>query len=244
MSESGGKRRRLCKAECPDVDRCIHVRKGKDKILELTRQVHFYRNKLLVESERRESVEEQLLTDPLTGACNRRGLEKQFLEECSRVERSNGKKLFMLFMDIDNFHKFNSEHGEHTGDLVLQEVVRTISAGIRPYDSLHRIGGEEFVVLLPELEGPEEETGKKALDNVCATADRIRRMVDSLRVTPHDDSTPLGVTISIGIARLGSGDSLDTLIDKANKAETQAKRTGKNRPAYIWAGRSWRLRTF
>jgi len=109
-----------------------------------------FRNRLMVEETRRESAEQQLLTDPLTGASNRRGLEKRFLEECSKAERFKSRKLFMLFMDIDFFKQFNADFGENTGDLVLKEVVRTIEANLRQYDSLFRIGGEEFVVLLPE----------------------------------------------------------------------------------------------
>lgn len=221
------KPRRLVKGECPDAGTCAHVKKAKDRMLELMREMHFYRNKLLVETGRRENAEQQLLTDPLTGASNRRGLEKRFLEECSKAERFKNRRLFMLFLDIDNFKKFNSDFGENTGDLVLLEVVRTIEKNMRPYDSVFRIGGEEFVVLLPEI---------KSLRTACMAAERIRKKIAALKVSPHGGGDPLGVTVSIGMARLGAGDSLDTLIEKANKAELEAKKAGKNRSCLYLGG--------
>jgi diguanylate cyclase (GGDEF)-like protein len=219
-------RRKLCKEPCPDAGRCPHVREQKDRVLTLTRQLHEFRNKLLVEEGRRENVEQMLLTDPLTGAFNRNGLQKKFPEECSKTERFKSKKLFMLFLDIDNFKKFNSDFGEETGDKVLVEVVKTIEAGIRGYDSVYRQGGEEFIVLLSEL---------KSLKTACQTAERIRKKIEGLAIMPHTGGQVVHVTISIGIARLGSGDSLDTLIDKANRAELEAKRKGKNR-TYLYLG--------
>lgn len=221
---SGG--RKLCREPCADASRCPHVREQKDRVLALTRQLHELRNSLMVEEARRASAEEQLLTDPLTGAFNRRGLEKKFPEECSKTERFKNKKLFMLFFDIDNFGQFNKAYGEETGDRVLVEVVKSVEAGIRRYDSVYRIGGEEFIVILPEL---------KSLKTACRTAERIRKGIEGLAIAPHIGGQAVSVTISIGIARLGSGDSLDTLIDKANQAELEAKRRGKNR-AYLYLG--------
>jgi diguanylate cyclase (GGDEF)-like protein len=221
---SGG--RKLCSEPCPNVKHCPHVREAKDKVLALTRELHEFRNKLMVEEGRRETAEQQLLTDPLTGAFNRRGLEKKFPEECSKTERFKSKKLFMLFLDIDNFKKFNTDYGEKTGDLVLIEVVRTIEAGLRAYDSVYRIGGEEFVVILSEL---------KSLKTACRTAERVRKKIEDLCIALHNGDQSLHVTISVGIARLGSGDSLDTLIDKANHAEQEAKKKGKNR-TFLYLG--------
>ncbi|MCI0503584.1 GGDEF domain-containing protein [Candidatus Micrarchaeota archaeon] len=221
---NGGKK--LCKEPCPDAGGCHHLREQKDKVLTLTRQLHELRNSLMVEEARRTTAEEQLLTDPLTGAFNRRGLEKKFPDECSKTERFRSKKLFMLFFDIDNFGLFNKEYGETTGDMVLKDVVKTVEASLRPYDSVFRIGGEEFVILLPEL---------KSFRTACRTAERIRKKVAGLAITPHTGGEAVHVTISVGVARLGSGDSLDTLIDKANEAEQEAKKKGKNR-TYIYLG--------
>ncbi len=210
---------------CPKKGSCPHLAEANRRTREIFKRMQFYRDKLLVETERREKTEQMLLTDPLTGALNRRGLEKNFLEECSKTSRF-GRKLFLLFMDIDGFGAFNKEHGEHTGDLVLQKVVETIASGFRPYDSIYRIGGEEFVVLLPEI---------RSIRTACRLAERIRKKVMELRVTPHDAAEPLGVTVSVGMARLGTGDSLDTLVDKANEAELEAKKRGKNR-TFVYLG--------
>lgn len=220
----GGSRR--LRHPCPDRDRCKHVQDIKQRYLEARRQMQTYRDQLFVETNKRESAEQQLLTDPLTGAFNRRGLEKKFLEECSKAERHKSRKLFMLFMDIDDFKRFNDEHGENTGDLVLQAVVSTIEKNIRPYDSVFRIGGEEFVVLMPEI---------RTLQTACRAAERVRKRIERLKVTPHDEGEALSVRVSLGIARLGTADSLDTLIDKANEAELEAKRMGKNR-TYLYLG--------
>lgn len=218
--------RKGLRGPCPDQKGCKHLEDLRRKLLEARQQMHFYRDKLQVETEKRERTEEQLLTDPLTGAFNRNGLEKRFLEECSKAERFKSKKLFMIFLDIDDFKKFNDEHGENTGDIVLQRVVKTISENIRPYDSVYRIGGEEFVIIMPEM---------RALKTACRAAERIRKKIERLKVVPFKGGEGLSITVSIGMARLGSGDSLDTLIDKANEAELEAKRTGKNR-GYVYLG--------
>lgn len=215
----------MAEEHCPKKETCPHVQDARKNARTWFKQMQFYRDRLLVETARREKSELMLLHDPLTGALNRRGLEKNFLEECSKTKRF-GRKLFLVFLDIDNFRAFNNEHGEHTGDLVLQKAVECIAAGLRPYDSIYRLGGEEFVVLLPEI---------RSVSTACRLAERIRKMVAGLKVVPHDDSEPLGVTVSVGLARLGSGDSLDTLVDKANEAEQEAKKRGKDR-TYIYLG--------
>ena len=210
---------------CTKLRKCAHVKELDDKFQTMAKLMEHFRERLLVETRMRESAEAQLLTDPLTGAFNRRGLEKNFLEECSKAERLK-RRLFLIFTDIDNFKSFNEEHGEHTGDIVLKEVVQTIKMNIRPYDSVYRQGGEEFIILLPEL---------RSYKTACKTAERIRKKIEQVQITPHDGGEPLGVTISIGVARLGHGDSIDTLVDKANKAEREAKKAGKN-CSFIYLG--------
>jgi len=221
------RRRRLARGDCERLNECPHLRAARDKVLEITRELHEFRDRLIVETARGETMQQMLLTDPLTGAFNRNGLEKEFLSECSKAERFKNKRLFMLFFDIDNFKRFNNEHGERTGDLVLQEVVRAIEKCLRPYDKIFRIGGEEFIVLVPDM---------RSLQKACRIAERLRKTVEALKIAPHDGGEALGVTVSIGMARLGTGDSLDTLIDKANKAELEAKRTGKNRSCLYLGG--------
>lgn len=210
---------------CPGRDKCPHLREAKKTARERFRQMQYYRDRLLVETARREKTEQMLLTDPLTGAMNRRGLEKSFLEESAKTRRF-GRKLFLLFMDIDSFKAFNEQHGEATGDRVLQKAVEAICSVLRSYDSVFRIGGEEFVVLLPEL---------RSLKSACRLAERVRKSVASLSIPPHDGGPPLRVTISVGMARYGRDDTLGSLEDKANRAEQEAKKKGKNR-TFVYLG--------
>ncbi len=210
---------------CPGKDKCPYVREARQSARERFRQMQYYRDKLLVETARREKTEKMLLTDPLTGAMNRRGLEKAFLEESAKTRRF-GRKLFLLFMDIDNFKSFNELHGEATGDLVLQKAVEAIGSGLRRYDTVFRIGGEEFVVLLPEL---------RSLKTACRLAERVRLSVAALEVTPQDGGAPLRVSISVGMARYNKDDTLDSLEAKANRAEQEAKKRGKDR-TFVYLG--------
>jgi len=186
--------------------------------------VHRLETRLMVETKLRKEAEALCLIDPLTGAFNRRGLEMKFSEEKSKAQRFQ-RKLFILFFDVDNFKAFNSNHGQLTGDVVLGEVIAAVMSNLRPYDSLHRLGGEEFGVLLPEM---------RSMHEACIVAERIRRRVEALRVVPHDGSAALGVTISIGIAQYDGTESLDEMIDKANQAEMEAKKAGKNR-SYVFS---------
>ena len=182
------------------------------------------RDRLMVETKLRKEAEALCLVDPLTGAFNRRGLEMKFGEEKSKAQRFQ-RKLFILFFDVDDFKAFNTNHGQLTGDIVLREVIAAVRSSLRPYDSVHRLGGEEFGVLLPEM---------RSVQEACIVAERIRAKVEGLRVAPHDGADALGVTISIGIAQYGGSEPLDGLIDHANQAEMEAKKAGKNR-VFVYA---------
>lgn len=168
--------------------------------------------------DRWQRAEQKSLTDPLTGAYNRRALETKFREEAGRARR-HGLGLCALFIDVDNFGAFNKQHGQETGDRILTAIVAVIKEGLRAYDSVHRIGGEEFLLLLPETPSPEVAS---------IVAERMRRRIEALELTSHNGNGPLRVTVSIGVATLGPADGLNELIDKANQAERRAKESGKN----------------
>jgi diguanylate cyclase (GGDEF)-like protein len=126
------------------------------------------------------------LRDPLTGLANRRYFESVLFSELDRVGRT-GEAALLLMLDIDHFKLINDQHGHLVGDRVLKKVTDTLTACVRPMDTLVRYGGEEFAVILPGCQSTFAHT----------IAERIRRTVEDtwLRVSP---SLALNVTVSIG----------------------------------------------
>lgn len=163
---------------------------------------------------------EQLSTlDPLTGLSNRRYFAHIFHDECARSLRRH-EAMTLLFLDLDHFKKVNDDHGHHFGDLALQATARCLKRQCRPYDTIVRWGGEEFVILL------------RATDEQAALhfAERIRLAVQRGFVP----ALPFHLTISIGLAQYQENDTLEELIDRADKALYHAKQTGRNK-AVLWS---------
>ena len=157
--------------------------------------------------------------DPLTGMPNRRHFEEHALGEIARAERHGGTLAVILF-DLDHFKNVNDEYGHQAGDQVLKTTVREISARLRRYDLLARIGGEEFVVLMPEASPVEAREA----------AERWREGLETTRhVLPGGVTT---VTASFGVATLNdlpldlAEDTrlrLDNLLGLADRALYRAK---------------------
>ena len=153
-----------------------------------------------------ERVENLAATDALTGLFNRRYLDGALERELARADRSDSS-LALLMLDIDHFKSFNDTYGHAMGDLVLKKVASTLSDGLRQADVLARFGGEEFVVVLPQV------TAAAALDS----AERIRASVE--RASIHPGGERKHVTVSIGLAMLPDhGDSAETLLEAADQA--------------------------
>ena len=151
--------------------------------------------------------------DPLTGVYNRRKFDRD-LELIIAMSERTKKGTSLLMIDIDHFKKYNDEHGHQKGDQVLREVTQCIEKSLRDYDKTHiyRYGGEEFVVIIPDI------SNEHAFD----VGDRIRRNV----------KTASSVSVSVGISHYKeNSDNLQSLIDNADKALYEAKRTGRNRVA-------------
>lgn len=151
-------------------------------------------------------LERVSLTDPLTQALNRRGLDSEARRELARAERA-GSPLQLAMLDLDHFKHYNDTHGHAAGDDLLQMLVRQWRRILRPTDALARFGGEEFVVLLPDTD---TESARPAVE-------RLRRSV------PH------GQTCSGGIAQFIPGETLEELLRRADAALYQAKQTGRGR---------------
>jgi two-component system, cell cycle response regulator len=156
--------------------------------------------------------------DELTGLANRRVVLDEIAKEHSRHLREGGSFAIVL-IDLDHFKSINDTRGHPTGDAVLKEVSRRMASCVRPYDTVGRYGGEEFIVVARSC----DRTGAMAL------ADRI---LNSLRSGPIETSQgPLSVTVSCGVAISSSDKPLDPqeLIHLADEALYRAKNLGRNR---------------
>lgn len=159
-------------------------------------------------------LQELSIHDPLTGLKNRRYFARVFYDECARSLR-RGEALTLLFLDLDHFKRVNDNHGHHFGDLALQETSRFLKKQCRPYDTVVRWGGEEFIIL---LRATDESTA-------LSFSERIRLGIQSELHT----NLPFTMTISIGIAQYRDNDTLEALTDRADKALYHAKQTGRNK---------------
>lgn len=154
------------------------------------------------------------ITDPLTGLYNRRHFTHVFHDDVARTSRSRNP-LSVIFLDIDNFKRLNDEYGHATGDNVLIELAKILKANSRPYDTPARWGGEEFVLLIPNVK--EKEAAK--------IAERIR--IESKEKISEIITTP--TTISAGIAEYDYKETFESFIDKSDQALYSAKQAGKNK---------------
>jgi diguanylate cyclase (GGDEF)-like protein len=160
-------------------------------------------------------LESQAATDALTGLLNRRGFHQALEANLARMDRS-GKRMAILYVDLDGFKRINDSLGHAAGDQVLRQVGELLRSSLRPYDVLARMGGDEFTALLDGLEHPEDAAriAEKLIELVS-----VRHRVDGMDVT-------LGA--SIGIASYPEcGRSVDGLMRAADMAMYEAKRAGR-----------------
>jgi diguanylate cyclase (GGDEF)-like protein len=157
-------------------------------------------------------------TDLLTGVHNRRWMDEMFPRQLARSVRS-GQPLALLMVDIDRFKRLNDTYGHRNGDIVLKAVARRLADTLRPTDFLVRYGGEEFVALLPGAGGAAAQ----------AAAERLRTAVETADYKAPEPYTLLQVTVSVGVALLSPGESVEQLIERADRALYQAKAAGRNR---------------
>ncbi|MBI3419155.1 MAG: PleD family two-component system response regulator [Proteobacteria bacterium] len=159
------------------------------------------------------------ITDPLTGAYNRHYFEQNVPRLFERYA-SNKKPVSIAIADIDHFKKINDTYGHHAGDQVLQEIVRRLHGGMRFLDVIVRLGGEEFVILMPDT--PHEAA--------LRVAERLRRSVAERPVSLARPQVDLPVTLSIGVAGTDIGEAdAGTLLQKADAALYRAKESGRDK---------------
>jgi len=164
-------------------------------------------------------LEEMAYYDPLTGAINRRKFDELSQTELKRAKRYN-KKVSFLMLDIDHFKSINDTYGHSVGDEVLKAFASTCLNMARELDVVARIGGEEFVVMLPETDA----------DGAFIFAERFRKAIENTPVNIEDKS--IKYTVSIGIStfdNLQSKQSVKSLLQDADKALYRAKESGRNK---------------
>lgn len=158
----------------------------------------------------------QAMTDPLTAVANRLGYEKRMTQEFARWQRYQSP-LSLLVCDIDHFKRINDSYGHKAGDRALVAIARSINRHVRQTDFVARVGGEEFVVLLPET----------TLEAAKAVAEKLCQGVAACEFVY--EGTPVPITMSIGVAGFSSGDEVDDVYGRGDQALYRAKAQGRNR---------------
>lgn len=156
--------------------------------------------------------------DGLTGLFNRRYFDihlKQMIEKANK----ESIKLYLLMCDIDNFKHVNDTYGHQAGDKVLTIVSRILKNTLRVTDLIARFGGEEFSILLTDID----------ISKAIETAERVRVKIEYMDFHIEDQIEPLKKTISIGVTEYKKEESIESFIERADKAMYEAKTTGKNK---------------
>ena len=167
---------------------------------------------------RQRETEQAANSDALTGLNNRRWLEEMLIRFKGKA-LNELQPLSVLMLDVDHFKRFNDTFGHKAGDLVLQMVAQNMRKRLRPSDMVARYGGEEFLILLPHT----------AVSEAKVVAERLRKGIEKCEVPAEQGLELPPVTISVGIAPWRNGDTLELMVDAADKALYRAKANGRNR---------------
>ncbi len=167
----------------------------------------------------KEELEYQASHDPLTGLLNRRAVMDYLNKELIRCGRHNDS-LAVAMCDIDHFKQVNDKYGHQTGDDALICFSKYLTENLRRYDTIGRMGGEEFLIITPLKEGTDY---RELYNRLCA----------NISETPFSTrSGDLKITVSMGVVATSAELSLDTLLGKSDDALYQAKAEGRNRVCY------------
>jgi diguanylate cyclase len=163
-----------------------------------------------------QQLSEVVRIDQLTGVLNRRGMDEAFSTEIARYRRS-GELLSIALLDIDNFKLLNDQHGHAAGDSALKHLAGVVKRAVRPTDIVTRMGGEEFVVILPNTN----------LEEAVVTMSRLQRALTKEYFLGNNQK--LLITFSAGVALFKTEDDVNSILARADQAMYLAKKRGKNR---------------
>jgi diguanylate cyclase (GGDEF)-like protein len=166
----------------------------------------------------RSRLAEQIGTDPLTGCLNRRALESRLRAEWRQAKRRSST-VAVLAIDLDHFKQINDTRGHPFGDIVLQELAGIMKATARDTDAVARVGGDEFVIVLPD-------TGWQG---ALTFAERLRRQVDEYDFAATTILTRLTISVGVALARGTDPISPEMLLQEADRSLYKAKTGGRNR---------------
>jgi diguanylate cyclase (GGDEF)-like protein len=169
----------------------------------------------------RESLRDLSVRDPLTGLFNRRYLAESLGREMARSRRRN-QSLTVMMMDLDHFKAFNDNYGHAAGDAVLVAFSRLLHNNFRSEDIACRLGGEEFVMIMPEMERP---IAQRRAEEMLAATSAIQLVHEGQELPP--------ITVSIGLAMFpADGEHPDRMMELADQAVYRAKAGGRNRVCF------------
>ncbi|EDZ62889.1 diguanylate cyclase [Sulfurimonas gotlandica GD1] len=180
-------------------------------------QLYLNKKEMEIQSHQRENVKLEVMAfiDPLTGAVNRRKFEELSMQELERSNRYNSDLSFLM-LDIDHFKSINDTYGHAAGDEILKHFASICLDMARSLDIVARVGGEEFVVMLPET----------TIDGAYIFAERFRKEIYTSEVTV--DEQIIKYSVSIGIAILDNDKDVKDILQRADKALYKAKESGRN----------------
>lgn len=192
------------------------ILRSRDDLLNQQRVASDTQARILKLQDELSQLSEVVRIDQLTGVLNRRGMDDVFATEIARYQRG-GESLSVALLDIDNFKLLNDQHGHAAGDSALKHLAGVVKRTVRPTDIVTRMGGEEFVVILPN-------TG---LDDAVITMSRLQRALTKEYFLGNNQK--LLITFSAGVALFQKEDDVSSILLRADQAMYLAKKSGKNR---------------
>jgi len=205
-----------------DINRTIklilkELHELKEQNLSLKKEIENYHKEIKYLQNELASARAEANFDFLTGLVNRKRFERA-IEDAIKDFHKKNYPFSIIFVDVDNFKKVNDTYGHLVGDIVLKEIASIFKFYLRANTVVGRIGGEEFCILLPGVE----------IEDAKNIAERLRKIIEN-REIKLEDGTVLKVTASFGVTQVKMGDTLKTILERADKALYKAKKTGKNK---------------